>query len=71
MNIDIRKSIINNFTNSKKDEIKASITSAIDEKDEVTLPGMGVFFELLWKNSDEASKEYILNTLEKVLSKDN
>ena len=69
MNIDIRKSIINNFTNSKKDEIKASIASAIDEKDEVTLPGMGVFFELLWKNSDEGSKEYILNTLEKCLKK--
>ena len=69
MNIDIRKSIINNFTNSKNDEIKASITSAINEKDEVTLPGMGVFFELLWQNSDEGNKEYILNTLEKALSK--
>ena len=69
MNIDIRKNIINNFKNGKKDEIKASITSAISEKDEVTLPGMGVFFELLWKNSDDASKEYILNTLEKCLKK--
>lgn len=69
MNIDIRKSIINNFNNSKTDEIKASITSAINEKDEVTLPGMGVFFELLWKNSNDASKEYILNTLEKSLKK--
>ena len=71
MNIDIRKSIIKNFTNSPKDEIKSSIESAIDEKDEVTLPGMGVFFELLWTNSDEENKEYILNTLEKVLKKGN
>ena len=69
MNIDIRKSIINNFNNSKTDEIKASIESAISDKDEVTLPGMGVFFELLWKNSDDANKEFILNTLEKCLKK--
>ena len=69
MNIDIRKNIINNFTNCRQDEIKASINSAIADKDEVTLPGLGVFFELLWNNSDEGYKEYILNSLENTLKK--
>lgn len=67
MNIDIRKSIKDNFKNAKKDEIKASIISSIEEKEEVTLPGLGVFFEILWNNSDEEAREYILNTLEKNL----
>ena len=67
MNIDIRKHIINNFKDSNIDEIKASIEASIKENDEITLPGEGVFFELLWKKSDENSKEYILNTLKDAL----
>ena len=67
VNIDIREHIKNNFKDSKKDEIKATIVASIQEKDEITLPGVGVFFELLWKNSDESTQEYILNTLEKAL----
>lgn len=63
MNIDIREHIKNNFKNGQKDEIKSSIEASISENDEITLPGLGVFFEILWSNSDENSKEYILNTL--------
>lgn len=68
MNIDIRSHIINNFKGVKEDEIKASICASVEEKDEITLPGLGVFFELLWENSDENSKEYILNTLNNALN---
>lgn len=69
MNIDIRKNIINNFNNAKKDEIKASIISSIENNEEITLPGLGVFFEILWKKSDEENQEYILNTLENYFKK--
>ena len=69
MNIDIRKSIINNFNDAKKDEIKASIISSIEDNEEITLPGLGVFFEILWKKSDEENQEYILNTLENYFKK--
>lgn len=68
MNIDIRKHIKKNFKNAETDEIKASIESSISEHDEITLPGMGVFFEILWECSDESSREYILNTLKKGLN---
>lgn len=63
MNIDIRKYIMDNFKDSDNDEIRASIESSIKEQDEITLPGMGVFFEILWKNSNEDNKNYILSTL--------
>ena len=43
----------------------SSIESSIKDKEDVTLPGLGVFFEVLWNNSDESSKDYILNTLKK------
>lgn len=64
MDIDIRKHIKDNFKDVKKDEIKATITASLSEKDDITLPGIGVFFEVLWENSDESSQEYILTTLE-------
>ena len=67
MNIDIRKSIISNFKGSSIDEIKDSIESSNNDGDEITLPGLGVFFEILWNNSDKDDKEFILRTIEKGL----
>ena len=67
MNIDIRECIKDNFKGASSDEIKASITSAINENDEVTLPGVGVFFEILWSSCNDDEKDFILNKLEKVL----
>lgn len=67
MNIDIRKSIKNNFSNSNVEEIKTSIEDSIKDNDEITLPGLGVFFEILWNNSDEENKNYILDTIKKGL----
>lgn len=65
MNIDIRKSIKDNFKNSDIEEIRKSIEESIKDKDEITLPGLGVFFEILWENTSD--KEEILNTLKKGL----
>ena len=65
MNIDIRESIINNFKGSSTDDMKNSIESSIKDKEEITLPGLGVFFELLWNNSDDEHKNYILETIKK------
>ena len=67
MDINIRESIINNFKNSNIEEIKTSIEESISDKDEITLPGLGVFFEILWNNSDDTKKDYILQTLKKGL----
>lgn len=67
MNINIREHIINNFKNSNVEEIKDSIEQSLKEEDEITLPGMGVFFEILWKNTDESGKDFILNVLKNSL----
>ena len=63
MNIDIRKSIINNFKDCNTEEIKESIETSIKDNDEITLPGIGVFFEILWNNSSEKDKEFILDKI--------
>lgn len=65
--MNIRQYIINNFKNASCNEIRDAIEASIKESDEVTLPGLGVFLELLWNNSDENNKSYIINTLKKNL----
>jgi len=63
--IKIRDYIINNFKDDEVSTIKNAIEESIEEGDEVTLPGMGVFFEIIWQESDDSEKEKILNTLKK------
>ena len=63
MNIDIRKSIKNNFKDTTKEDIIESINDAINDNEDITLPGLGVFFELLWKNSNKKEQDNITNKI--------
>lgn len=67
MEFSIREHIKNNFKNCEIVEIKDAIEESLKDDDEITLPGMGVFFEILWKSSDKSGKDFILNTLKKAL----
>lgn len=69
METDIRGYIINNFIDDNKEEIENAIVASIETKDEVALPGLGVFFELLWGNSNNNEKEKILEKIEKGIKK--
>lgn len=68
MNIDIRKSIKDNFKDSDISEIKTSIESSIADGEEITLPGLGVFFEIMWKNCDDELKTVLLENIRKGLN---
>ena len=61
--IKIRDYIINNFKDDDTDTIKRAIEESIEEQDEVTLPGMGVFFEIVWQDSNDEEKNKILEKL--------
>ena len=61
--IKIRDYIINNFQDDDTETIKKAIEESIKEQDEVTLPGMGVFFEIIWTDANDEEKEKILEVL--------
>ncbi|MCI5701320.1 MAG: small acid-soluble spore protein SspI [Erysipelotrichaceae bacterium] len=61
--IKIRDYIINNFKNDDEETIKRAIDESIKEGDEVTLPGMGVFFEIIWQDASDEERKRILTTL--------
>ena len=57
------------FKNALGDLLPAKMIPEIIKlsKEEEPLIGLGVFFELLWNNSDDTKKDYILQTLKKGL----
>ena len=63
MNISIRNHIMSNFKGASKDEILKSIEASFNDKDEITLPGLGVFFSIIWSRSSLEDKDRILNVL--------
>ena len=68
-NIKIRDYIINNFKDDDINTLRNTITECISDADEETLPGMGVFLELIWRGSDEDIKKSMLDILHKEIKK--
>ncbi|MDM5339332.1 small acid-soluble spore protein SspI [Fictibacillus enclensis] len=63
MDIDIRKAVLANVSGNNKDELESTIVDAIQSGEEKMLPGLGVLFEVIWKESDNQKKEELLSTL--------
>ena len=59
----IREHIINNFKGDNFDELQSAINESIASNDEVTLPGMGVFFEIVWQGADQKLKNEMLEII--------
>lgn len=70
INTSIRSYIINNFKNDKKEVLRKAIEESIKEQDEETLPGMGVFLEIIWNDSKEEQKEEMLDIIMNRLKKE-
>lgn len=68
MEINIRSHVLGNLENSGFDEIEATIKDSIQEGEDVTLPGLGVLFEVLWNSSDSSKKSEIVSLIEKNLT---
>ena len=69
MNVNIREYIKNNFKDSNANEIRESIEASIESNDEVVLPGLGVLFEILWRESEVDTHKEILNYLKNGMTK--
>ena len=68
MDLSIRYPIINNFKGDDFDELKRAIDESIAENDEETLPGMGVFLELIWQGADDKLKQEMIEIIKKQIS---
>lgn len=67
----IRDYVVDNFKDEDIDGLTSAIEDSIEEQDEMTLPGLGVLFEILWKNSNTKEKDNIKQTIYTSLKKGN
>lgn len=67
----IREHIINNFKGDDYDSLQDAINESIESNDEVTLPGMGVFFEIVWQGADQQLKNQMLEIIKTRVSEGN
>ena len=63
MDLNIRNHIINNFKGDDFEALKNAIEESIQEQDEETLPGMGVFLEIIWNGADDEMKEKMIEII--------
>ena len=67
--MDMRKYIVNNFKDDDVSDIKDSIDSSIASMEEEPLIGLGVLFELAWKNANSDEQMQILKLIKVGLNK--
>jgi small acid-soluble spore protein I (minor) len=63
MDINIRKSVLQNLNNATQDDVRSTINDAIARNEEVVLPGLGVLFEVLYNSSNTNEKQQIVDKL--------
>ena len=69
MDISIREHIINNFQGDDYETLYKAIDESVENYDENVLPGLGVFFELIWENSDKELKNELIEIIRKRVEK--
>ena len=69
MDLNIREHIINNFQGDDFDTLKRAIDESVEAKDEVTLPGLGVFLELIWEDASQELKNEMIDIIRKRVKK--
>ena len=69
MEINIRQHIINNFQGDDYETLRRAIDESVEANDEVTLPGLGVFLELIWENASQELKNELIEIIRKRVQK--
>ena len=69
MDINIRQHIINNFSGDDYKTLYNAIDESVKLQDEVTLPGLGVFLELIWENASQELKNELIEIIRKRVQK--
>ncbi|MGI6127629.1 MAG: small acid-soluble spore protein SspI [Planifilum sp.] len=70
MNIDVRGAVIHNIQHMSKQELTEMVNDTLQQQEEKLLPGLGVLFEIIWENSEPASRKEMISTLHENLPRD-
>lgn len=60
--IDLRQAVMHKISGKNEDDLRSMIEGSIDAQ-EAALPGLGVVFEVIWKNIDESQQDSLVSVL--------
>lgn len=63
MDLDLRQAVLQNISNKNEDQLVNMVETAIADGEEKTLPGLGVIFEVMWKNTDDKVHQELIESL--------
>ena len=69
MDLNIRDHIINNFHEDDFSTLYNAINEAVKLQEETTLPGLGVFLEIIWENANQELKNEMIEIIRKRVQK--
>jgi small acid-soluble spore protein I (minor) len=61
-NIDLRQAILNRVQNNSREQLNEVIEGSVGH-DERALPGLGVLFEMIWKETGDTDHNHMDDTL--------
>ncbi|MBP1157070.1 MULTISPECIES: small acid-soluble spore protein SspI [unclassified Paenibacillus] len=67
MNLNLRQAIIQRVHDKNDDDLKDVIEGSIDGEERL-LPGLGVLFEMIWKNSTADAQNQMVHALKEQLT---
>ena len=67
--MNIREHIINNFKKDNYDVLRSAIDDSVSSQDEAVLPGLGVFFEIIWDNASQELKNELIEIIRERVEK--
>jgi small acid-soluble spore protein I (minor) len=67
MNLNLRQAILQRMHDKNDDELLDIVQDSIDGEERL-LPGLGVLFEIIWKNSASEQQSQMITTLKEHLA---
>jgi small acid-soluble spore protein I (minor) len=67
--LNLRQAIMYKMQGADAKDVEETINDAISSGMEKTLPGLGVLFEVLWQNSNDTTRQQMVNTISEHLPK--
>ncbi|MGL4820368.1 MAG: small acid-soluble spore protein SspI [Bacilli bacterium] len=63
MGFNLRGAVLHNVHGNNDEQLEATIVDAIQNGEEKMLPGLGVLFEVIWKNASEQQRDEMVGVL--------
>ncbi|MEK3733570.1 MULTISPECIES: small acid-soluble spore protein SspI [Paenibacillus] len=60
--LDLRQAVIHKVHDQDKDQLRSMIEGSVDGP-EAALPGLGVMFEMMWKDMDASQQDQLVDTI--------